>query len=184
MSLTPKKVAFIEAIRGGASNKDAAIAAGCSPKTASAAGSRMAKDPDVMLELHKLNALFPNGGGVKADVKAGVKAGHSKRAPKTTAEPAAEPADGPADDQAEEDEPAGFDLAKALTHSDPKDFLLAVMNDGGTEPKLRVDAAKALMPFIHQRRGEGGKKEQAKEKAAEVAQGRFGSRKPPLSVVR
>ncbi|WP_158891891.1 MULTISPECIES: terminase small subunit [unclassified Pseudomonas] len=179
MSLTPKKVAFIEAIRGGASNKDAAIAAGYSAKTASAAGSRMAKDPDVMLELHKLNALFPNGGGVKADVKAGVKAERPKRAPKTTAEPAAGPADEPADDSADEDESAGFDLAKALTHSDPKDFLLAVMNDGGTEPKLRVDAAKALMPFIHQRRGEGGKKEQAKDKANAAAGGKFGPRQPP-----
>lgn len=179
MSLTPKKRAFIDAIRGGASNKDAAIAAGCSAKTASAAGSRLAKDPDVMLELHKLNALFPKAGGVKADVKAGVKAERPKHAPKAAAEPAVEPADRPADDQADEDEPAGFDLAKALTHSDPKDFLLAVMNDGGTEPKLRVDAAKALMPFIHQRRGEGGKKEQAKDKANAAAGGKFGPRQPP-----
>nr|WP_288355820.1 terminase small subunit [uncultured Pseudomonas sp.] len=179
MALTPKKRAFIDAVRGGASNKDAAIAAGCSPKTASAAGSRMAKDPDVMLELHKLNALFPNGGGVKADVKAGVKAERSKRVPKTSAEPAQQPEDNAEGEQGEEDEPAGFDLARALTHSDPKDFLLAVMNDGGTEPKLRVDAAKALMPFIHQRRGEGGKKEQAKEKAGQIAGGKFGPRQPP-----
>lgn len=180
MALTPKKRAFIDAVRGGASNKDAAIAAGCSPKTASAAGSRLAKDPDVMLELHKLNALFPNGGGVKADVKAGVKAERPKRVSKKAAEPSPAPADDPAEDeQAGEPEPAGFDLAKALNHADPKDFLLAVMNDMGTEPKLRVDAAKALMPFIHQRRGEGGKKEQAKEKAGQVAGGKFGPRPPP-----
>jgi len=179
MALTPKKRAFIDAVRGGASNKDAAIAAGYSPKTASAAGSRLAADADVKLELHKLNALFPNGVGVKADVKAGVKAERPKRAPKGLAEPAQEPADHADDEQGDEDEPGGFDLARALTHSDPKDFLLAVMNDGGTEPKLRVDAAKALMPFIHQRRGEGGKKEQAKEKAGQAAGGKFGPRQPP-----
>jgi phage terminase small subunit len=164
MALTPKKRAFIEAVREGASNRDAAIAAGCPEKTASAAGSRLAKDPDVIAELHKLNAL---GGGVKS-VKA------------VKAEPGE---DAPAEQPVEAETP-GFDLAQALGHRDPKDFLLAVMNDLGTEPKLRVDAAKALMPFVHQRRGEGGKKEQAKEKAAQVANGRFGTRKGPLQSVK
>lgn len=164
MALTPRKRAFIEAVRGGASNRDAAVAAGCPEKTASAAGSRLAKDPDVIAELHKLNAL---GGGVK-----------SVKAVKADPDP-----DAPAETPAEVEAP-GFDLAQALGHRDPKDFLLAVMNDLGTEPKLRVDAAKALMPFVHQRRGEGGKKEQAKEKAAQVAAGRFGTRKGPLQSVK
>ncbi|MBD1601177.1 terminase small subunit [Pseudomonas typographi] len=158
MALTPKKRAFIKAVREGASNREAAIRAGCPEKSASAAGSRLAKDPDVVAELHKLNALHP--------VKPGV-----------NAEPAPEALEG-------EFEPAGFDLGKALSHSDPKAFLLAVMNDLGTEPKLRVDAAKALMPFTHQRKGEGGKKEQAKEKAAEAASGRFGTRRGPLRSVK
>lgn len=156
MALTPKKRRFIDALRGGASKKDAAIAAGFSEKTASAAGSRLAKDPDVAAELHKLNALQPNVKGVKA----------------------AQPESAPGDAGLEL-EPAGFDLAAALTHRDPKDFLLAVMNDMGSEPKLRVDAAKALMPFVHQRKGESGKKEQAKEKAEQVAQGRLAQRQPP-----
>lgn len=177
MSLTPKKVAFIEAIRGGASNKDAAIAAGCSPKTASAAGSRMAKDPDVMLELHKLNALFPNGGGVKADVKAGVKAERSKRVLKPESKRLETPESGA--DVLDDLDMEAIDPSLQLQYDDPKDFLRAVMNSSLTDIKFRVDAGKALMPFEHQRRGEGGKKEQAQAKAAEVAQGRFGSRKPP-----
>lgn len=164
MALTPKKRAFVDAVRGGASNRDAAIAAGCPEKTASAAGSRLAKDKDVVAELHKLNALFP----VNDDVKA-VNAETPPVQPDS-----AEPDDGP----------AGFDLGRALTHRDPKDFLLAVMNDLGSEAKLRVDAAKALMPFVHQRRGEGGKKEQAKQKAAEVANGKFGTRRGPLQSVK
>lgn len=164
MALTPKKRAFIDAVRGGASNKDAAIAAGCPEKSASAAGSRLAKDPDVVAELHKLNALHPVNKVVK-----GVKADCSEE----STEPDADDA-----------EPAGFDLGAALSHRDPKDFLLAVMNDLGTEPKLRVDAAKALMPFVHQRKGEGGKKEQAKQKAAEVANGKFGTRRGPLRSVK
>lgn len=164
MALTPKKRTFIAAVREGASNKDAAIAAGCPEKTASAAGSRLAKDPDVIAELHKLNALHPVKGPVK-----------TVKGP----EPAADPHQAP-----EEEGPAGFDLQGALLHRDPKDFLLAVMNDFDSDAKLRVDAAKALMPFIHPRKGESGKKEVAKDKAAGAAQGRFGVRKGPLSVVK
>jgi len=164
MALTPKKRAFIAAVREGASNKDAAIAAGCPEKTASAAGSRLAKDPDVIAELHKLNALHP----VKAPVKT-VKGSGASAAPEQV------PADEP--------DPS-FDLSKALRFSDPKDFLLATMNDFEAEAKLRVDAAKALMPFIHPRKGESGKKEVAKDKAAGAAQGKFGVRRGPLAVVK
>ncbi|HDS1791554.1 terminase small subunit [Pseudomonas putida] len=155
MALTPKKRRFIDAIRGGASNRDAAIAAGCPEKSASAAGSRLAKDPDVVNELHKLNALHPVKGGVKPN------------SPPATQE-------SPEDDP----DPAGFDLGAALLHRDPKDFLLAVMNDAGSEPKLRVDAAKALMPFLHPRKGEGGKKDE-RQKAAEQAASKFTRQAPP-----
>ncbi|MNR63059.1 hypothetical protein D3C85_1852440 [compost metagenome] len=55
------------------------------------------------------------------------------------------------------------------------------MNDLGTEPKLRVDAAKALMPFVHQRKGEGGKKEE-RQKVAEQAASKFGRQAPPKLV--
>ncbi|MFR0673156.1 terminase small subunit [Enterobacterales bacterium AW_CKDN230030176-1A_HGKHYDSX7] len=179
MALTPKKRAFIKALREGASNRDAAIAAGCPEKTASAAGSRLAKDPDVMAELHKLEALGllpPVVKSVKADVKAPLTKPAKQPAP---VEP--DPADA---GEPPEPEPAGFDLAQVLLHRDPRDFLLSVMNDMATEPKLRVDAAKALMPFMHQRKGEGGKKEQAKEKAAEVGAGKFGTRRGPLKAVK
>ena len=70
----------------------------------------------------------------------------------------------------------GSVLEDALTHKDPRAFLLAVMNDGATEAKLRVDAAKALMPFMHQKLGEGGKKEQKQEAAEKAATGKFGLR--------
>lgn len=157
MALTPKQRAFVDAVRGGASNKDAAIAAGYAAASASAAGSRLAKHPNVMAAL----------GTVRVNKK--VKG----------------PAPAPTSDGAwDEPQEAGFDLAKAMRHSDPKDFLLAVMNDFETEPKLRVDAAKALMPFVHPRKGESGKKEAAKDKAAGAAQGRFGVRKGPLAVVK
>lgn len=71
-----------------------------------------------------------------------------------------------------------FDISAALMHSDPKAFLLAAMNDGELEPKLRIDAAKALMPFTHAKLGEGGKKDQKQEEAKRVAS-RFGQAAPP-----
>lgn len=172
MALTSKKRLFIDALRGGASNKDAAIAAGYSEKSASAAGSRMAKDPDVMAELHKLNALHP----VKPVVKGSVKA---KRA-EPTSEPVAEPETDHDDDYVS----GSFDLSKALHYSDPKAFLLAAMNDPKAEPKLRIDAAKALMPFVHQRKGETGKKDAKVDAAKTAGTGRYGTGKPPLKVVR
>lgn len=177
MALTPKKRAFIDAVRGGASNKDAAIAAGYSAKTASAAGSRLAADVDVKLELHKLNALAPKGSGVKADVKASPKKERRPRAPKAEAHQPEMP--GPDTEGLDEMDLESVDPSLLQQYDDPKDFLRAVMNSSLTDIKFRVDAGKALMPFIHQRRGEGGKKDQAKDKAKEAAAGKFGTRQPP-----
>ncbi len=168
MALTPKKRAFVDAVRGGASNKDAAIAAGYAASSAAQAGARLAKDPFVMEAL--------TGSAVNKKVNKFVKG--SSPAAASSAAPVGEHG------QAEEQSNEAFDLSKALRFSDPKDFLLATMNDFEAEAKLRVDAAKALMPFIHPRKGESGKKETAKDKAAGAAQGRFSVRKGPLSVVK
>jgi phage terminase small subunit len=76
---------------------------------------------------------------------------------------------------------AGFDLQSILTFDDPKAFLLAAMNDQMTEPKLRITAAQTLMPFMHKKMGEGGKKEQREEAAKGVAS-RFSRAAPPKLV--
>lgn len=65
---------------------------------------------------------------------------------------------------------------------DPKQFLLAVMNDNGEDARLRIDAAKALMPYMHQKVGEVGKKEERAEAAKKVGGGRFGAAQPPRLV--
>ncbi|KVT81393.1 terminase [Burkholderia ubonensis] len=155
MALTGKKRAFADAVLAGKSNKDAAIAAGYSPATASAAGSRLVKDKDVAAYLSQQR-------------KKG--AGPRKREP--------EPDDAAVKKAAVA---AGFDLNSVLTFADPKAFLLAAMNDQETEPKLRIDAAKALMPFMHKKLGEGGKKEQSAEAAKKVAS-RFAPSAPPRLV--
>jgi len=150
MALTNKKRAFVEAIEHGASKRDAAIAAGYSAATASAAGSRLFKDPAVQAELER-------------------------RAFNKTPTPSEPP-------KPEPEEPR-FDIQAALMFRDPKAFLLAVMNDTKSEAKLRVEAAKTLMPFVHARKGEGGKKEEKEAAAKAAASGRFGQGAQPSKVV-
>lgn len=148
MALTGKRKLFADAVLAGKSNRDAAIAAGYSAKTASAAGSRLVKDPKVVDYLR--------------EQKKGVKAA----APAPAEPPPSKP----------------FNLALALQHDDPKAFLKAAMNDLELDPRQRIDAAKALMPFVHHKLGEGGKKDE-KEKAARAAgSGKFGAPPPPRLV--
>lgn len=144
MELTGKHRAFADAVLAGKSNKDAAIAAGYSEKTAGPAGSRLAKHPAVAAFIEK----------------------YSKKDAAPPPPPPAEPAR------------PKFDIAAALTFSDPMLFLKAAMNDPAAAPKLRVEAAKALLPFVHTRKGEGGKKDQQQADAEKVAS-RFARPAPP-----
>ena len=153
MALTSKKRLFAEALFAGKSNKLAALAAGYSAGTASAAGSRLAKDKDVLAHL-------------------------ARKAAKS-----ADAVDPPQADGAVTEEGALFDLTAALTHRDPRAFLLAAMNDVMLEPKLRIESAKALMPFEFAKKGESsGKKEDAAAKAKAAGAGKFGRREPPKLV--
>lgn len=152
MALTAKKRLFAEALLAGKTNKLAALAAGYSAATASAAGSRLAKDKDVLAHM-------------------------SRRAEKSAS------AEHPSKPETGVEDVAAFDLTAALTHRDPRAFLLAAMNDVELEPKLRIDAAKALMPFEFAKKGESsGKKEEAAAKAKAAGTGKFGRREPPKLV--
>jgi phage terminase small subunit len=69
-------------------------------------------------------------------------------------------------------------------HDDPEQFLVAVMNSAGASARARIDAARALMPFRHAKRGELGKKDQRQAAAEKAGKGRFNPSKPPkLAVV-
>lgn len=151
MALTDKKRRYVTARLSGLSGAKAAIAAGYSEKGAAQAAARLNKDPDVAAALQRAE-------NVNQQVNL--------------------PA--PAD---ESPEPAGVALgleALGLT-SDPKKVLVALMNDASEDPKLRLEAAKALMPFVHARKGEAGKKESKQEEAQKVA-GRFTAAAPPRLV--
>lgn len=144
MALTGKKRAFADAVLAGFSNKEAAIRAGFSEKTASAAGSRNVKDPDVKayLDAHRKNAA------------AGAKSTSAKFAPLD-------------------------DAIEIPPTADPVEFLTKVMNEPAADLRLRIDAAKAMLPFKHQKLGEGGKKDQKQDAAAKASAGKFAAAAPP-----
>lgn len=72
----------------------------------------------------------------------------------------------------------------SATYDDPEKFLRAVMNDSGSDAKLRVDAAKALMPFTHHKLGEGGKKGTQADAAKRAGAGKFAQASAPLKLVQ
>lgn len=78
-------------------------------------------------------------------------------------------------------------VMKRGDYADSKAFLQDAMNNAQLPIGLRMDAAKALLPYEHARMGEKGKKEMAKDNAREIARGRnkFATKSPPtLTVVR
>lgn len=141
MALTGKKRAFADAVLAGFSNKEAAIRAGFSEKTASAAGSRNVKDPDVKAYLEERRKSAP-GAGAKTP-------------------PAPLPP---------------LDAIDIPATADPVEFLTKVMNEPAADLRLRIDAAKAMLPFKHKKLGEGGKKDEKDAAAKKAATGRFGLR--------
>lgn len=164
--LTAQKRKFAVALMSGMSQKDAAIKAGYSEKSARSKGSQLAKDPEVIafierkkkevietddVPVYRQNVYTP---AVNSPVK--------EKAPATP--PVAPPVSG------------SFD--------DPLKFLMAVMNDATEEIDVRKDAAKAMLPYIHPKKGETGKKD-ARNAAAKVAAGasKFGAMAPPKLVV-
>lgn len=87
------------------------------------------------------------------------------------------------------DTKAGTPTMPRSKYADPKTFLLDVMNLDGLPIAVRADAAKQLLPYMHARMGETGKKETAKENARKIARGgrsKFATRQAPpkLTVVR
>ena len=76
-------------------------------------------------------------------------------------------------------------VIKVAATEDPKVFLLSVMNAQDMDARMRLDAAKSLMPFMHVKLGEGGKKDEKNRAAKSAASsGRFAPSAPPkLAVV-
>lgn len=157
MALTDKKRRFVDALLSGKTNREAAIAAEYSEKTASQAGSKLAKDPDVLAEVgRRIKQKKP----VSSEVKPG---------------PKVKPEARPANEEAE---------VELSTTDDPREFLTELMNADGADLRMRLEAAKTLMPYVHGKVADQGKKDQRAEAAKQAGKGRYAQGKPPLSVVK
>ena len=72
----------------------------------------------------------------------------------------------------------------SVERDSPQAFLLELMNDAKADARMRVDAAKALLPFMHPKLGEGGKKDERANAAKKAGVGEFAAAPPPLRLVR
>lgn len=150
MALSEKMKKFAQAVVDGLSNKEAAISAGYAEKTASQAGSKLRKDPEIIVHIEKL----------KAD-----KEGRSLTSEKPKVKTA---------NTYENDNPLGDeDYAK----DDPLQFLIDVMNKS-EDMFMRFNAAKAALPYVHGKVAEKGKKQTQEDEAKAAANGggKYGTR--------
>ncbi|HHX4931695.1 TPA: terminase small subunit [Acinetobacter baumannii] len=144
MALTEKMEKFALAIVDGKTNKEAAISAGYAEKTASAAGARLAKDPEIIVYIEMLKAQ---------------KEGRTL----TSDSPKVKPKDTPENSGEDENPIEEFQFEG----DDPLDFLIKVMNFNGNKLPLRMQAAIAALPYKHGKVAEKGKKETKAETARE-----------------
>ncbi|EMX4936277.1 terminase small subunit [Enterobacter roggenkampii] len=157
--LTAQKRKYALALMSGMSQKDAAVKAGYSEKSARSKGSQLAKDPEVIAFIERKKRER-----VEVDDEPAYRRNVYTPAVNTLEEkrlPAA---------------------SSAGEYEDPLDFLKSVMNNVGYEIETRKDAAKAMLPYMHQKKGEGGKKD-AKAEAAKKAANKFAIQQPPKLVV-
>jgi phage terminase small subunit len=71
----------------------------------------------------------------------------------------------------------------AVEGQSPLDFLLSVQNDPAATPALRVRAAVAAAQYLHTKRHDGGKKDEAEELAKAAAKGKYAPKAAPKLVV-
>ena len=178
--LTQQQRLYAEFRKEGLGKRAAAIAAGCPDKTAAQAGSRYEKNADVQDHMRRIGFEPEAAAAFKKEIPARktaqekpVAKKHDPKPQRTAVEIAAEKIA----DRAISDEKDSF--------SCPLEFMASVMNDCVEDPKLRLDAAKALASFTVAKPGEKGKKEERQEAATKVSSsGRFSPSPAPLKVVK
>ncbi|QMV54084.1 terminase small subunit [Ewingella americana] len=157
--LTTQKRKFAIALVSGMSKKDAAIKAGYSEKSARSKGSQLAKDPEVIAFINRKKKE-------KIEVDDAPNFGKKVNTPAVT--PSTEPPE--------------KNISGIGEYDDPLDFLKFVMNDRAEDIDTRKDAAKAMLPYVHSKKGESGKKD-AKQAAAQAVASKFAGMAPPQLVV-
>jgi phage terminase small subunit len=180
LTLTEKERLFVLAVAAGARPAEAAIQSGYSPATAPQAASRLMKSPKIIagIELAKAEPNHPAFCVyAMAPKKEAVK---TEDAEPTLADVIIEQHQAKQDSQAAAFVDAlnkvGKDLK--LDKSSPEKYLEDLMLDENCDPKMRFEAAKALLPYRSRKLAEAGKKEQADDDA-KAAMGSYATATAP-----
>ena len=155
MPLTKKMRLYVEARLSGKNQTGSAIYAGCPEATAAQAASRYEKHPEVVAHLNRMR-----GGIVKESPQL------EREGKEMFSKSAAQPT------------PIAIAQAEQGAEHDPLKYFRDVMNDTKEDPRIRLDAAKALASFTIAKPVEKGKKE-VQQDAAEKVASRFQSSAPP-----
>lgn len=176
--ISPQQRLYAQHRADGMKKKAAAIAAGCSEKTASQQAARYEKNPKVLAHMERLG--FYPGEEVKAEMT-----GKKKPRAKKKAAPVAELKKDFAEFNASRPAVTEVPPVRQGEFKCPLDYFNHVMNDAIEDPKIRLDAAKALASYKIAKPGDKGKKEERQEAADKLANsGRFGTAPPPLKAVK
>ena len=169
MALTAKGKAFAQAIADGKSNKDAAISAGYSEKTAAQQGSKLSRTPEIIAYIEKLTAAKKLTPKSKKLTSEKLKQGNQIQVVKVEKiESGPEQAQG---------QFVGRDEIPIGSIQDPLEYLKSIWTDDRQDPELRASCAKAALPYVHGKVADKGKKQTKAEEAQAAAKGggKFGT---------
>lgn len=199
--MTEKQKLYAKARLKGLNQTQSAIAAGYSPATARQAASRLEKDPAVLAHMDRLS----RSGDIPEPVKPvkqkpiakaeNPKSEQSQIVGKTVdtiivdeiyqGEKLKAAVVSAAEDRAAKPEQKSEPTdSKNTADLDPLEFMRELVGDLNEDPKLRLEAAKALAPYLHAKKGELGKKEARAEDAGKVAKGKYASAGVPPGLQR
>lgn len=169
MALTAKGKAFAQAVADGMSNKDAAISAGYSEKTAMQQGAKLAKNPEIIAYIEKLTSakkLTPKSKKLTSSRLKKESQVRVVKVEKIESEP--EQAQG---------QFVGRDEIPIGSIQDPLEYLKSIWTDDRQDPELRASCAKAALPYVHGKVADKGKKQTKAEEAQAAAKGggKFGT---------
>jgi phage terminase small subunit len=168
--LTEKQKLYAKARLKGLNQTQSAIAAGYSPATARQSASRLEKDPLVIAHMDRLSKVGEVSDLPKTEPKAETPKPGRKQVAQLVPEKKKQTPD-PKINEVEKEYSTSI-----YTDLDPLEFMRQLVSDMTEDPKLRLEAAKALAPYLHAKQGEMGKKEAKQQAADNVKNGRFGLR--------
>ena len=192
MALTVKDELFARASLAGKSNREAAIAAGCPEGSASAAGSRFARKPEIIEFIEQLKRVDQEAVAELANANTTANAGDNAHlkvlkplADKELNEGGGENAGNrlaslpPPIATEPRQEVASDEDSNGDVQLDSLAYLRQVLNDPQAPMKYKIDAAKELAKYEHAKVAAQGKKEAEQAAADAVAGKRFQPMRPP-----